>query len=67
MIVVAGGWPLAKLVQQRLGLFQILRVEALGEPVVDRSEERARFLPLALALPQSREVGLSAATGVPRG
>jgi hypothetical protein len=31
-----------------LGLFQIERVEAFGEPAVDRSEKLARRIPLAL-------------------
>ena len=37
-----------QLVQQRLSLFQIKRVEALGEPAVDRSEQIAGLIPLAL-------------------
>ena len=37
-----------QLVEQRLRLFQIERVEAFGEPAVDRSEEIARLIPLAL-------------------
>jgi hypothetical protein len=35
-----------KLVEQRLSLFQIERVEAFGEPPVDRSEEIAGFTAL---------------------
>jgi hypothetical protein len=37
-----------QLIEQRLGLFQIARVEAFGEPAVDRSEKLARRIPLAL-------------------
>ena len=34
---------LAEIVQQRLRLFEIRRVETLGEPAVDRGEKVARF------------------------
>jgi len=40
-----------RLIEQRLGLFQIERVEAFGEPVVDRSEKLAGFVPPALLAP----------------
>jgi hypothetical protein len=43
-----------QLIEQGLGLFQIERVEALGEPAVDRSENIASLLPLALVAPQPR-------------
>jgi hypothetical protein len=36
----------------RLGLFQIERVEAFGEQVVDRSEKLAGLIPLALIAPE---------------
>jgi hypothetical protein len=36
-----------QLIEQRLGLFQIERIETLGEPTVDRSEQIAGFVPLA--------------------
>ena len=36
----------AKLLQQRLSLFQIERVEAFGEPAVDRSEKIVGLIPL---------------------
>ena len=39
---------LAKLLEQRLGVFQISGVEALGEPVVDVGELRVRFVAFAL-------------------
>ena len=43
-----------QLVEQRLSLFQIERVEAFGEPAVDRSEQIAGLLPLALIAPEPR-------------
>jgi hypothetical protein len=46
-----------QLVEQRLGLFQIARVEAFSEPTVDRSEQMAGFIPLALIAPEPREAG----------
>ena len=44
-----------QLVEQRLCLFQIGGVEALGEPAVDRSEQIARFGSPALFAPQPGE------------
>jgi hypothetical protein len=41
-----------QLIQQRLSLLQIERVEALGEPAVDRREKIAGLLSLALITPQ---------------
>jgi hypothetical protein len=38
--------------QQRLGLLQVGGVKALGEPAVDRREDLARFVALALLPPQ---------------
>ena len=47
-----------KLIEQRLGLLQIERVEAFGEPVVDRSEQIAGLSPLALiGLEPRRAIG----------
>jgi hypothetical protein len=37
-----------QLVEQSLRLLQIERVEAFGEPAVDRSEKLASLIPLAL-------------------
>jgi hypothetical protein len=37
-----------QLVEQRLGLVQVKRVEAFGEPAMDRSEKRAGRIPFAL-------------------
>ena len=44
----ASSEPLPQLVQQRLCLLQIWRLEALGEPAIDRSEEVAGFGATAL-------------------
>ena len=41
--------------QQRLRLLQIARVEAFGEPPVNRSQELARLLHLALVAPEACE------------
>jgi hypothetical protein len=41
-------------VEQRLGFFQIARVEAFGEPAVNRSEQFASLLPLPLIAPEPR-------------
>ena len=41
-----------QLIQQRLGLLEVPRVKAFGEPMVDRGEQVVRFLALALPLPQ---------------
>ena len=46
---------LSQLVEQRLCLDQVARVEALGEPAVYRGEEGARVGVLALIAPQARE------------
>jgi len=43
-----------QLVEQRLGIFQIARVEAFGEPAIDRSEKIAGLIPLALIAPEPR-------------
>jgi hypothetical protein len=43
-----------QLVEQRLGLLQIARVEAFSEPAVDRSEKIAGFIPLPLITPEPR-------------
>jgi hypothetical protein len=45
---------LRQLLQQRLHLLQIDRVEAFGEPAVDRSEKIAGLLPLALIAVEPR-------------
>ena len=49
-----------KFIEQLLGLFQIERVEALGEPAVDRSEKLAGLIPLALIAPEPRHAHRSA-------
>ena len=49
---VSTGVALCQRVQQRLGLLEIRRVKALGEPAVDRRQQRPRFVPLALPMPE---------------
>ena len=46
-----------QLLQQRLRLLQIARVKPLGEPAVDRSEQFAGLLQLALVAPEPGEAG----------
>src|SRR5262245_43265373 len=41
-------------VEQRLGIFQIERIEAFSEPAVDRSKQFASLLNLALITPEPR-------------
>ena len=48
---------LSQVVEQRLRVLQIARVEAFGEPGVERGEEGAGFIALALALPEPRQAG----------
>jgi hypothetical protein len=42
-------------VEQRFGLLRIARIEALGKPAVDWSEEIAGLIPLALIAPEARK------------
>ena len=44
-----------QLLQERLGFLQISGVKALREPAVDRRQQRSRFVPLALLLPQAAQ------------
>ena len=44
-----------QLLQQRLRFLQIARVEALRKPPVNRSQQFARLLHLALVAPETRE------------
>jgi hypothetical protein len=44
-----------RFVEQRLGRPQVKRLEALGEPVINRSEKIAGLLPSALLVPQLRQ------------
>src|SRR5579864_6195878 len=44
-----------QLVEQRLGLLEIARVEAFSEPAVDRREEIMGLVPLALIAPEPRQ------------
>jgi hypothetical protein len=43
-----------QLIEQRLSLFQIERIEAFGEPAVDWREKITRLIPLALIAPEPR-------------
>ena len=45
----------AQLFEQCLGILQVGSVEALGEPVVDFGEHRARLVTIALRRAQTRE------------
>ena len=48
-----------QVVEQGLGFFQVQRVEAFGKPAVDRSEQIAGLIPLALiALEPAKFVAL---------
>ena len=51
-----------QLIEQRLRFLQIECIEALGEPAVDRSEEIAGLIPLALIAPEPREAHCGACT-----
>jgi len=42
--------------QQRLGLLEVARIEPFREPPVDRSEQFASLLRLALRAPEARRV-----------
>jgi hypothetical protein len=44
-----------QLVQQRLRLPQVERIEAFGKPAIHRNEQFARFLDLPLGAPEARE------------
>ena len=43
-----------QLIEQRLGLLQIERVEAFGEPIIDGGEKIAGLIPPALIAPEPR-------------
>ena len=50
-------WPLGvQVIEQRLGLFQIERAEAFGEPAADRSEQLACLIALAPIAPKVSKV-----------
>src|ERR1700733_4532097 len=44
-----------QLIQQRLRVLQVRRIETFGEPVVDRTEQIASFCTLALVAPEPGE------------
>ena len=50
-------WSLLELLEQRLRLLKVRRVETLGKPAVDRREEVAGFVALALVAPEAGEAG----------
>src|SRR5262245_37408825 len=54
---VSTGVALRQRVQQRLGLLQVRRVKALGEPAVDWGQEVMGFLAFALLLPELCQTG----------
>src|SRR6516225_10446809 len=54
---VSTGVALRQRVQQRLGLLEVGRVKALGEPAVDRCQQLASFGALALVLPEASQAG----------
>src|SRR6516162_4398270 len=54
---VSTGVALRQRVQQCLRLFQVSRVEAFGEPMVDWCQKGMGFLALALLLPQASQAG----------
>ena len=47
-------WSAVQLIEQCLGLLQVTRVEAFGEPTIDRSEQLPSLLRLALFAPETR-------------
>jgi hypothetical protein len=47
----------AELCEERLGLLQVRRVKALGEPPVHRRQQIVSLLALALGLPQASQAG----------
>ena len=49
---ICGPRSYRELLQQRLGLLQIERVEAFGEPAINRSQQFASLLHLALVAPE---------------
>jgi hypothetical protein len=53
VVALKTGQPLRQLVQQRLRVLQVRRIETFGEPVVDWIEQITRFRALALVAPES--------------
>ena len=49
--------PFRPLFQQRLRVLQIRRIEAFGEPIVDRTEQITGFCAFALVAPESGKAG----------
>jgi hypothetical protein len=50
----------SQLIEQCLGVLQVGGVEALGEPAIDRCQQRMRLCALALVMPRPREAGRGA-------
>ena len=48
---------MAQLIQQRLRVLQVRRIETFGEPIVDRTEQITGFRALALVAPEPGEAG----------
>ena len=53
----SGRHRLCQLIQQRLGFDQVGRIEAFGEPIVDRREQVIDFRLPALVAPEPGEAG----------
>jgi hypothetical protein len=53
-LLLGEGLASRQFIEQSLGLFQVERVEAFGEPAVDRGEKVAGLLSFALIAPQPR-------------
>ena len=49
--------PSGQLIQQRLRVLQVRRIETFGEPVVDRTKQVTGFHVLALVAPEPSEAG----------
>ena len=54
-VALVSGTGSFQLLEQRLGVSQIARVEALGEPAVDLGEQHARRVAVALVGEQPRQ------------
>jgi hypothetical protein len=54
---LASSAPSGQLIQQRLRVLQVRRIETLTEPAVDRAEQITSFNALALVAPEPGEAG----------
>jgi hypothetical protein len=57
----------AQFIQQRLGVFQVASIEALGEPAVDFGEHRARLVATVLFVGNNRPRAIPAIKKTPGG